>query len=206
MDEHSLELHLPYLWKRLEQTFGADSSTFPPIVPILVGDGSCEQEKSIGKLLAPFLKDPENAFIVSSDFCHWGSRFRYRPHLTDGVIRNMDDRGSESSLELRSETLEKMAGPQGLPIHEVIRVLDEMAMDTIKTGVHAAFYNTVQETQNTVCGRHPIGVVVAALEMLKKDGLEKEKGLFRFVQYQRSNLVESSRDFSVSYVSAYAVV
>lgn len=202
--EHSLEMHLPYLWKRLEQTFGEDGSKFPRIVPILVGDASCEQEKAFGALLAPFIKDPENAFIVSSDFCHWGSRFDYRPHYADGLVRNMDGRRRE--LDLKSERLEEMAGSQTLPIHEVIRVLDEMAMDAVKTGVHTEFYQTVQKTQNTVCGRHPIGVVVAALELLAKEGLESGKGLFKFVQYQRSSLVKSKQDSSVSYVSAYAVV
>jgi len=202
--EHSLEMHLPYLWKRLEQTFGEDSTKFPPIVPILVGDGSCEQEKASGALLAPFVQDPENAFIVSSDFCHWGSRFDYRPYYADGVVRNMDDR--RGSLELKSEKLEQMAGSQTLPIHEVIKVLDEMAMDSIKTGAHTDFYNTVQRTQNTVCGRHPIGVAVAALELLMKEGLGSGKGLFKFVQYQRSSLVKGKQDSSVSYVSAFAVV
>jgi len=34
-------------------------------------------EARYGKLLAPYLADPSNLFIISSDFCHWGSRFRF---------------------------------------------------------------------------------------------------------------------------------
>jgi AmmeMemoRadiSam system protein B len=41
------------------------------IVPILVGAISTEKETSYGKLLAPYLADPETVFVVSSDFCHW---------------------------------------------------------------------------------------------------------------------------------------
>ncbi|KAK4452131.1 MEMO1 family [Podospora aff. communis PSN243] len=205
VDEHSLEMHLPYLWKRLEQTFGDDASNFPPIVPILVGDGTVEQEKAVGQLLAPYLKDPQNAFIVSSDFCHWGSRFSYRPQYSNGSVRNLDARGSDGDLGVDSAVLEKEAGAQP-PIHEVIRVLDEMAMGAVKAGDHSTFYKTVQETQNTVCGRHPIGVVVAGLEVLGKEGLDEGKGKFSFVQYQRSNLVKKTSDFSVSYASAYAIV
>ncbi|KAK0648849.1 MEMO1 family [Cercophora newfieldiana] len=205
VDEHSLEMHLPYLWKRLEQTFGDDASKFPPIVPILVGEGSAEQEKSVGQMLAPYLKDPQNAFIVSSDFCHWGSRFSYRPQYTNGAVRNLDSRGSGGDLGVNPEVLEKEAGAQP-PIHEVIRVLDEMAMDAVKTGDHSTFYKTVQETENTVCGRHPIGVVVAGLGVLASEGLESGKGKFNFVQYQRSNLVKRTSDFSVSYASAYAII
>lgn len=38
---------------------------------------SPEQEKLYGDILAPYLNDPQNLFVISSDFCHWGSRFRY---------------------------------------------------------------------------------------------------------------------------------
>ena len=29
------------------------------------------------KIFSKYLKDPENLFVISSDFCHWGKRFRY---------------------------------------------------------------------------------------------------------------------------------
>ncbi len=34
-------------------------------------------EARYGRLLAPYLDNPAHAFIVSSDFCHWGTRFNY---------------------------------------------------------------------------------------------------------------------------------
>lgn len=209
VDEHSLEMHIPYLWKRLEQTFGSDSSKFPPIVPILVGDGSEEEEKSFGELLSGYLKDPETAWIVSSDFCHWGSRFTYRPEFCDGLIRDLDAPRSKSSkhevLKVRPDWGELVDKPQGPEIHDVIKVLDQMALDAIESGIHHEFYKVLKDTNNTVCGRHPIGVVMAALEVLAQDRQEDGKGKFKFVQYQRSNLVKKQWDFSVSYASAYAV-
>ena len=30
-----------------------------------------------GQLLAKYADDPRTLFIVSSDFCHWGTRFHY---------------------------------------------------------------------------------------------------------------------------------
>lgn len=30
-----------------------------------------------GEIFAKYLADPQNLFVISSDFCHWGSRFRY---------------------------------------------------------------------------------------------------------------------------------
>ena len=42
------------------------------IVPILVGSLTPENENKYGRLLSKYLMDPENVFVVSSDFCHWG--------------------------------------------------------------------------------------------------------------------------------------
>lgn len=41
------------------------------IVPILVGSTTPEQEAEMGEVLAPYLEDEGNLFIISSDFCHW---------------------------------------------------------------------------------------------------------------------------------------
>jgi predicted class III extradiol MEMO1 family dioxygenase len=43
-------------------------------------------------------------------------------------------------------------------------------IDAVETGVHDEFLNVLEETGNTVCGRHPIGVVMAAIEVLEKEG------------------------------------
>lgn len=47
------------------------------IVPIMVGSLSVDSEALYGEILAPYLADPQNLFVISSDFCHWGQRFRY---------------------------------------------------------------------------------------------------------------------------------
>ena len=200
VSEHSLEMHLPYLWKRLEQTLGSDTAAWPTLVPILVGDGSGPEEKGSARLLLPYLKDPANAFVVSSDFCHWGRSFRYRVYCPGTDLSRLDALPA--------------GGPQSgePPVHECIRVLDEAAFAAIETGVHDTFVDYLRATENTVCGRHPIGVTMAALEMLAEErggegsGAKKGEGRFVFVQYQRSSLVTKPNDSSVSYAAAYAVV
>lgn len=47
------------------------------IIPVLVGALSESKEQEFGKLFSKYLADPSNLFVVSSDFCHWGQRFRY---------------------------------------------------------------------------------------------------------------------------------
>jgi AmmeMemoRadiSam system protein B len=65
-DEHSIEMHLPYVYKVFENHLDRVK-----IVPILVGALTETTERQYGQLLAPYLEDPENLFIVSTDFCHW---------------------------------------------------------------------------------------------------------------------------------------
>lgn len=195
--EHSLEMHLPYIYKMLSRTFSAGS--FPPLVPILVGSTSPEVEKEYGRLLAPYLADPSNVFIISSDFCHWGSRFSYTYYITDA------DPSSGYSLTRTSRS-----PSDDTPIHESIRTLDELAMNMIATGLHDMFLSIIEETGNTVCGRHPIGVVMAAIEELgignKAAGEKEKKGRFKFVKYERSSECTKLSDSSVSYASAFAVL
>ncbi len=80
----------------------------------------------------------------------------------------------------------------------------------IESGSHEAFLKVLGDTGNTVCGRHPIGIVMAAMEVLSRerggDGEVGERRRFRFVRYERSSECTSVRDSSVSYASGFAVV
>ncbi|CAL5440143.1 unnamed protein product [Camellia sinensis] len=126
--EHSMEMHLPYLAK----VFHGYSVK---IVPILVGALNAENEAMFGRLLAKYVDDPNNFFSVSSDFCHWGSRFNYTHY-------------------------DKNHGA----IHKSIEALDRMGMDIIETGDPDAFKQYLLEYENTICGRHPISVFLHMLK------------------------------------------
>ncbi|KAF2102398.1 UPF0103-domain-containing protein [Rhizodiscina lignyota] len=195
--EHSMEMHLPYIYKVLSKTFSSPA-TFPPLIPILVGSTSTTAERRYADILAPYLADPTSVFVVSSDFCHWGSRFRYTYYQPK----------SGSAYSVRSGDVI----PSTRPIHESIAIVDQASMDAVESGSHAKFWEQLEATGNTVCGRHPIGVVLATLEVLKEkedgaqDGEVAEKGKFKFLRYERSDLVKSVRDSSVSYCSAFAAL
>lgn len=191
--EHSLEMHLPLLYKRCEQTFKTPEN-FPQVVPIIVGSTSRANEKNIGRVLLSYLKDEENAFIISSDFCHWGSRFDYTVYTANGDIDNLEDLYKYGPR------------PSGSPIYETIQLVDEAAMDAVKSGSHDAFVDNLRHTGNTVCGRHPIGIAMAALELYAEEVDDEKKSRFRVVKYNRSSEVVRPSDSSVSYVSAYAVL
>lgn len=89
-------------------------------------------------------------------------------------------------------------------------------MDAVESGRHKGFLEQLRESGNTVCGRHPIGVFMAAVEAAGLGGSEgvsggssgegNAKGKMKFVRYERSGLVEDVGDSSVSYASAFAVL
>lgn len=195
--EHSMEMHLPYIYKMILQTFES-AAEYPLLIPILVGNTNALTEKSYGEILAPYLADPTSVFVISSDFCHWGLRFQYTYYLP----ASPSPKASGYSLKRRDKN------PTSPLIHESIGRLDKLAMDAIETGKHEEFLENLEDTGNTVCGRHPIGVVMAAIEVIEREGKVSgdEKGKFKFVRYERSSEVEDITDSSVSYASAYAIL
>mmetsp|Transcript_14813 Transcript_14813/g.21832 ORF Transcript_14813/g.21832 Transcript_14813/m.21832 type:complete len:306 (-) Transcript_14813:303-1220(-) len=159
-DEHSLEMHLPYIAKVMEgQVF--------KLVCLMVGSTSPEAEARYGEVLAPFLGDPSNFFVVSSDFCHWGSRFRYTPY--------------DSKMGSRFQYIEW---------------LDHQGMQLIEAQNVAGFQSYLQQYGNTICGRHPISVLLEAMKSCSASFSVK------FLKYAQSSQVKSAHDSSVSYASA----
>jgi AmmeMemoRadiSam system protein B len=198
--EHSLEMHLPYIYKMISRSFSSPAE-YPGLIPILVGSTKPAKEKEYGALLAPYLADPANVFVISSDFCHWGSRFHYTFYLPASPSAAASLNPGGMSLKSNDKT------PTNPPIHESIGRLDRMTMDTVESGKHDALMKNLKDTGNTVCGRHPIGVIMAAIEVLEKDQtLGEGRGRFKFVRYERSSDVTDISDSSVSYASAYAVL
>ncbi|XP_036363355.1 protein MEMO1 isoform X1 [Octopus sinensis] len=163
--EHSIEMHLPYIAKVMESKKGQFT-----IVPILVGSLQGDKEKIYGKLLGEYLSNPENLFVVSSDFCHWGRRFNF--------IYNDEAAGE---------------------IWQSIESLDRMGMSIIERMDAKAFSEYLQQYQNTICGRHPIMVLLHAIESIQEIGHNFN---MKFLKYAQSSQVKHIRDSSVSYASA----
>ncbi|CAI0415211.1 unnamed protein product [Linum tenue] len=162
--EHSMEMHLPYLAKVFK-------GHQVKVVPILVGALNAESEAKYGKLLEKYIDDPKNFFSVSSDFCHWGTRFNYTHY---------DNKHGA--------------------IYKSIEALDKMGMDIIETGDPDSFKKYLLEFENTICGRHPIGVF---LHMTKNCSTKIK---IQFLRYEQSSQCKTMRESSVSYASAAAKV
>lgn len=170
-DEHSIEMHLPYIAKVMESRRGQFT-----IVPVLVGSLSVDKEQTYGKLFSKYLTDPENLFVISSDFCHWGQRFRYTYH-------------------------DKNCGE----IWQSIENLDKMGMELIESLDPSAFSDYLKKYQNTICGRHPIGVLLNSVQAIQQNG-NGFRFSMKFVKYAQSSQCRNNKDSSVSYASAALVM
>lgn len=170
-DEHSIEMQLPYIAKVMEPARGKFK-----IVPIMVGSISNSSEAKYGKILAKYLEDPSVCFVISSDFCHWGQRFRYTHY-------------------------DEACGD----IYQSIETLDKEGMDLIERLDAPGFASYLKKTSNTICGRHPIGVFLHMVTEMRKhsNGTRMD---FNFLDYAQSNQVKSSRDSSVSYAAGAFVI
>ncbi|TVU30242.1 hypothetical protein EJB05_21852, partial [Eragrostis curvula] len=126
--EHGFEMLLPYLSKIFQ-------GHTVKLVPVLIGSLDSENETTYGQLLATYVDDPSNFFVVSTDFCHWGSKYKYTYY-------------------------EEGHGA----IHKSIEALDRIGMEIIEAVDPSAFTQYMQEYKNTICGRHPISVFLHMLK------------------------------------------
>mmetsp|Transcript_17278 Transcript_17278/g.19991 ORF Transcript_17278/g.19991 Transcript_17278/m.19991 type:complete len:354 (+) Transcript_17278:164-1225(+) len=200
--EHSGEMQYPYIAKiytdyiqqqrssnsNKSSSSSSHSEATLQILPIMVGSTSTSQESFFGKILAPILSRDNIFTIISTDFCHWGSRFGYTPTSTNSNEFNQSRR----------------------EIHEYIEWLDNLGMDQITLKEPGAFAKYMKTYKNTICGRHPIGVYLHALKensnqhSKQQHANKKEHVNLCFVKYAQSSQVKRMGESSVSYASAVA--
>lgn len=158
-EEHSLEMHMPWVAKTFH--------TRVKVVPIIVGSLDARSAREYGHILAPYLANEKTFFIISSDFCHWGQRFRYTYHNEEWGV-----------------------------IYKSIEQLDKLGMSTIESGDPDQFVKYLKKYKNTICGRHPIWILMNACIADKSISHE-----IKFVHYSQSSQVKDKSDSSVSYAA-----
>ncbi|GME75391.1 unnamed protein product [Ambrosiozyma monospora] len=188
-DEHSFEMHMPFLYKVTQ----GSSNGVPKIIPIMVSGTDEKFEKKLADYLKPYFDDDSNAFIISTDFCHWGARFGYTAYTPDGTIENIKELSYRSKIPSSS-----------LKIHESIEALDKKAMEVASIGSYAKFKKYIYATENTICGAKPLSILMALMEPSLTE--DTKDGQFKWIGYTQSSKVVSPSDSSVSYASGYAVI
>jgi len=178
--EHSIEMQLPFLAQLLLNNPMRDGLPPATIVPIMVGKVNATTEASYGQLLAPLLQDKGTIFVVSSDFCHWGVQFGY--------------------TRKGSPTLAKtyVNGPH--PENAQIEGLDREGMAYIEKQDAGAFRQYLQRDGNTICGRHPILLLLEAM------AASRSPLVVDWVKYAQSSAMPGMpppSQSSVSYACAY---
>lgn len=112
------------------------------------------------------LIDDDTLLIFSSDFCHWGKRFDY--------VYRYDKR---------------------LPIYASIEEIDRRGIELLMMGDAEAFQEYLDQSQNTICGRYPL---ILLLNLIKGRGKNFKAQLLHYAQ---SSQVTNVSDSSVSYAA-----
>lgn len=145
------------------------------IVPLLVGSLKPEQQATYGQVLAKYLAEPGTVFVISSDFCHWGYRFAYQFYHS----------------------------PWG-PIYSSIERIDKLGMKAIKSFNLVQYNEYLRKYNNTICGKHPIAVLLSAVEHLNEQSkADPTVPCFKikFLKYAQSSQCLGMDDSSVSYTT-----
>lgn len=194
-EEHSFEMHAPFI----HYTCKLLPQGLPKIVPIMISGMGDRLSKDIVDALLPYIGDDENTFIISSDFCHWGSRFGYTEYLPQKPIDGIKE---EDLVTLRLSTKIKSTD---LSIHQSIECLDREAMVIATFGSYALWKQYILITGNTICGQKPIGIILRILEEQKKANNSTISGekVFHWINYSQSSPASRYHDSSVSYASGY---
>ncbi|POV99088.1 hypothetical protein PSHT_13672 [Puccinia striiformis] len=168
------------------------------IVPILVGSISAVDERAYGAILAPYLADRQNLFVISIKGYRLladtvgilftrGTRFSYTHYHDPGSSGAAERLGPHTST------------PQ-YPIHKSIECLDKEALEAISiqdpSHAHETLIAYLKRTKNTICGRHPIGVLLGCMIKLQESSSISQQ--LQFVRYEQSSqcmtVKDSSRD------------
>ena len=135
------------------------------VVPIVVGTLSNNSLESLINALLPYFEEDDNLFVISSDFCHWGENFSY-------------------TLGEEEENIEAF-----------VRELDKKGIEAIQSLDLKKFQDYVEETDNTICGLHPIEVL---LNLVENSGMKLKATL---LNYSKSEEITSTKSNSVSYAA-----
>ena len=156
-------MHLPYIRK----VFGADIK----LVPLMIGSLPAKTLPHYAKALLTLFQDPKTAFIVSSDFCHWGCDFEYTFRFKD-----------EPTL------------------YKSIEKLDRRAFEAIESHSVKTFRHYLDETENTICGQEPILLLLAIIEQAQVSGQMYETKFVKYDQSEQiTSEEECSVSYGASY-------
>ncbi|EDO17385.1 hypothetical protein Kpol_1060p41 [Vanderwaltozyma polyspora DSM 70294] len=201
ISEHSLEMQFPMLVKTIQwRKLSLDKIK---VIPMMVSHNTEDIDTKIAEFILKKFRDPKNLFIISSDFCHWGRRFRFTGYV--GSPEELQD-SINDEVEIEMLTSRSKLPRHRVPIWESIKFLDEYAMDLLDKSENPEKYKDWKQylelTGNTICGAKPIQLILKVIELEKYP----ERIRFEWPKYSQTSQVENVNDSSVSYASGYAII
>lgn len=121
-------------------------------MPVLVGSLSPSRQAAYGKIFAKYIADPKTFFIISSDFCHWGKCCLENDWTKIIIMFGFFVKGQRFHFTPYDHSCGEIC--------ESIEKMDREGMKIIESLDPLAFNDYLKRTNNTICGRHPICVML----------------------------------------------
>jgi MEMO1 family protein len=226
-------MQYPYIYKVLQDMKHHDknhNNTIYYVTSIMCGSLTSHEENIYGQLLSEIISRSNVLTIVSTDFCHWGSRFSYQPIPTSSSSITRSDSSSNSSKPNQCYDQNTTTNPDSnvalycQPIYEHIESIDYEGIHHIVSQQPEQFSQYLKRTKNTICGRHAISVYLQAITTSNSTSattstnntaattIETQNSSnsisslqIELLKYNQSSKVTSLHDSSVSYVAARCV-
>ncbi|KAI9632951.1 MEMO1 family [Dioszegia hungarica] len=202
-DEHSLEMHLPYI----RHIFSGIEDL--RLIPILVGHPDARTMGRLSEVLGRYWAEEDTFFVISSDFCHWGTRFSCTPYYPSAphpsnpvppVPAAYSSTSTSSAPSSPPEMVKRFDKPGTAAIWESIQYMDHEGMDLLRRpagqGAVDAWERYLSRTKNTICGRNPITVLLHLVQHVYAGKPEAEHPEFVFVRYEQSSRCMAKGDSS----------
>lgn len=188
IDEHSLEVQLPFLQYILKKEFS--------IVPIVIGTQNTETCKKIARVLAPYLNG-QNLFVISSDFSHYPDYEDAKKSdqaLAEAITKNSATQFMHTKNKVENEgTPDLVTGICGWT-----SVLTLLYMTESKPDVKIQRIDSQNSGDVSIGDKsRVVGYVAMAVEKIKSG---KDPNAFALTETDKENLLDIARQTITDYV------
>ena len=187
--EHSINIQIPFI----QNYCGHDCK----LVPLLVGEITIKQAKSIASILGKYIDD-KTLVVISSDFVHYGPRFSYEPfknednvhehigRLDSDIVAKIQEQNLNGFDQILKKTGATVCGQN--PIKILLAIINENVFDSVDSYI-VGYDKSDHSVKNP---EHSVSYVscIVSNELKNKD----EFGKIFLTRYEKEMLLKISRD------------
>lgn len=199
--EHSIEIHLPFLQRIFRDRMAGDVQ----VIPILVGEIDDDEAVRAAGSITAAIAGARPLFIISSDFTHYGEGFRYEPfkhtdaRTTAAELKKLDMGAVDLILKRDLPGFSGYCGRTGITIcgRNPVRIALALPVDDFEAKLAA------YDTSGAMTGDYARSVSYAAIVFsgrLRGSGARGDGDCGELTHGERAYLLKAARDNIASWL------